>query len=57
MASALLDIALLTVSGPWSLGRHCVLPYLTYASRAQDPPTLPTVSFTAEGWAPALVSV
>lgn len=57
VASGLLDIALLTVSGPWSLGRHCALEYLTYASWAQDLPTPPTLSFTAEGWAPALFSV
>lgn len=30
MASGLLDIALLTVSAPWPLGRPCVLAHLAY---------------------------
>lgn len=54
MASDLLDMALLTVSGPWPLSRHCVLAYLTYASWARDLPTLPTLRFTAGCWAPVL---
>lgn len=54
VTSVLLDIALLTVSGPWPLGRHCVLVCLTYASWAQNLPTLPTLRFTAGCWAPVL---
>lgn len=46
VASGLLDIALLTVSGPWPLGRHCPGVSdlcLLSASWAQDLPTRPTL--------------
>jgi hypothetical protein len=54
VASGLLDIALLTVSAPWPLGRHYVLVDLAYCLLGPGPATPPS---TAGCWASVLFSV